>query len=256
VSRARRAAQALLLGMALVAGTAAVAAADLPPTQKEVESSLTCQCGCGLTVHSCNHLQCGSAEPMKKEIAERLRQGESKETILAAFTTKYGEKVLAAPTFHGFNWLAWITPFAAVLLAATVLTLRQRATPSRPAAMRRCGPGSPTSSTGWIGSERPVTPVTIAIFTFGAVLVLVVAAAVSAPLFGAAEVMPEEQAPDERIRWERQKRQALAAIKEVELDHGMGKLSDEDLATMRGRFEVQAMEAMQALEALERRRTS
>ena len=28
------------------------------PTQGQVESSLTCQCGCGLTVHSCNHLSC------------------------------------------------------------------------------------------------------------------------------------------------------------------------------------------------------
>jgi predicted RNA-binding protein with EMAP domain len=48
----------------------------------------------------------------------------------------------------------------------------------------------------------------------------------------------------ERERWERQKRQALAAIKEAELDHRMGKLSDEDLASMRARFEAQALEAM------------
>jgi len=93
------------------------------PSQQEIEESLTCQCGCGLTVHSCNHLQCPSGEPMKAEIRRRLAAGESKETILAAFATRYGEKVLSSPTMRGFNWLAWITPFAFVLLAGSVLAV-------------------------------------------------------------------------------------------------------------------------------------
>ncbi len=86
----------------------------LAATQQEIEESLTCQCGCGLTVHACNHLQCPSGEPMKKEIAERLARGEDGETILAAFRARYGEKVLSSPTFSGFNWFAWVMPFAAV----------------------------------------------------------------------------------------------------------------------------------------------
>lgn len=107
-------------------------------TQQEIEESLTCQCGCGLTVHSCNHLQCPSGEPMKKEIADRLGRGEDKETILAAFRQRYGEKVLSSPTFRGFNWLAWITPFAVVLAGALGVTLVIRRwvrapTPSAPA---------------------------------------------------------------------------------------------------------------------------
>jgi cytochrome c-type biogenesis protein CcmH/NrfF len=105
-------------------------------TQQEVEESLTCQCGCGLTVHACNHLQCPSGEPIKKEIAERLARGEEKDTILAAFRTRYGEKVLSSPTFRGFNWFAWITPFAAVLAGAlgVVLVIRRwvKAPPVRP----------------------------------------------------------------------------------------------------------------------------
>jgi len=47
---------------------------------------------------------------MKKEIAERLARGEDGETILAAFRTHYGEKVLSSPTLRGFDWLAWVTP--------------------------------------------------------------------------------------------------------------------------------------------------
>ena len=95
-------------------------------TQFEVEESLTCQCGCGLTVHSCNHLNCASGEPIKAEIAERLGRGEDKATILAAFQSKFGEKVLSSPTFHGFNWFAWIVPSGAVLLAGLVLAIAIR----------------------------------------------------------------------------------------------------------------------------------
>ena len=112
--------------LALLGLLAAALPAYGAPTQQEVEESLTCQCGCGLTVHSCNHLQCPSGEPIKKEISERLARGESKEQILTAFTQKFGEKVLSSPTFSGFNWFAWVTPFAALLLAATILTLAIR----------------------------------------------------------------------------------------------------------------------------------
>src|SRR5207248_3118503 len=52
-----------------------LAAPAVATTQREVEESLTCQCGCGLTVHACNHLQCPSGEPMKKERSEERRVG-------------------------------------------------------------------------------------------------------------------------------------------------------------------------------------
>ena len=127
----------LLLGLALSTAPLCAAAEPGRPTQQDVEEALTCQCGCGLTVHSCNHLNCGSGEPMKREIAERIARGESQDQILAAFTARYGEKVLSAPTFRGFNWLAWVTPFAVVLLAGAtlVVAIRRRVrTPSAGAA--------------------------------------------------------------------------------------------------------------------------
>jgi hypothetical protein len=92
-----------------------------------------------------------------------------------------------------------------------------------------------------------MTPVTIAVFVLGAVLIMLVALFVAAPLFRP-PVSLQEVEPDALEGWQRQKRNALAAIKELELDHQMGKVSDEDVTAMRARFEAQALEAMAVLE--------
>jgi len=110
-------------------------------TQTEIEEALTCQCGCGLTVHSCNHVQCPSGIPLKREIAAQLGEGRTRAEVLAYFSTKYGEKILSAPTTTGFNLVAWVTPFAAVLVAGAVIVVVSRRwrrpptvpPPSRPA---------------------------------------------------------------------------------------------------------------------------
>jgi cytochrome c-type biogenesis protein CcmH/NrfF len=81
---------------------------------------------------------------MKKEIAERLAAGQDKETILAAFRQRYGEKVLSSPTFKGFNWFAWITPFAVVLAGAlgVILVIRRWTRTVSPAAAAVASPTS------------------------------------------------------------------------------------------------------------------
>lgn len=114
----------LLLAWPLAADRAAEALAGSSSRSltTEIEGSLVCQCGCGLTVHSCNHLNCPSGIPMKEEIAARLQRGESKEQILGYFSSKYGEKVLAAPTFSGFNVVAWIMPVIVVLVGGGVVS--------------------------------------------------------------------------------------------------------------------------------------
>jgi cytochrome c-type biogenesis protein CcmH/NrfF len=95
-------------------------------TQSQIEEALTCQCGCGLTVHSCNHVQCPSGIPLKEEIAQQLASGKSAAEVLTYFSTKYGEKILSAPTTTGFNLVAWITPFAVVLIAAMLVVVVSR----------------------------------------------------------------------------------------------------------------------------------
>jgi hypothetical protein len=93
-----------------------------------------------------------------------------------------------------------------------------------------------------------MTPAVLAVFALGTAVVLAVAAFVAAPLWAGSERLAAIDTADERERWERQKRQALLAIRETDLDFQMGKLSDEDLQRMRSRFEQQAMEAIDALE--------
>jgi cytochrome c-type biogenesis protein CcmH len=135
---------ALLAAIALLASVGGPARADTTApdpqargpgdtTQFQIESDLTCQCGCGLTVHSCNHLNCSSGIPLKREIAEQLAAGRSRPEILAHFETKYGEKILAAPTTRGFNLAAWTVPFIAIgvggiAIAAILARWRRAAT--------------------------------------------------------------------------------------------------------------------------------
>lgn len=125
------------------------AALDDQASFQDLEESLTCQCGCGLTVHSCNHLQCPSAIPLREEIRAQMQQGKSKNAILAYFQDKYGEKILSAPTTAGFNLVAWVAPFVmlvvgGVLVGATVArwSRRSRVVP-QPQPAASSGPSSP-----------------------------------------------------------------------------------------------------------------
>ncbi len=114
----------------------AVAAAPTVTTQ-EVAEALTCQCGCGLTVANCNHPNCEFSVPAREQIDSMLRRGMSGPEIIGFFRVKYGEKILSAPTTHGFNLLAWIMPFAALFAGGALVAValgRWRARPDRSAA--------------------------------------------------------------------------------------------------------------------------
>ena len=113
--------RAWLLAFLLVLFCGGVGFGADPVSFQDLEESLTCQCGCGLTVHSCNHLQCPSAIPLREEIRAQMNEGKDKAAILAYFSNKYGEKILSAPTAVGFNLVAWVTPFVVVGLGGVFL---------------------------------------------------------------------------------------------------------------------------------------
>jgi len=103
---------AISLGVAAVSLAASIAAKT---SVQDVSEGLTCQCGCGLTVANCNHPQCEFAVPVRTRIEGMIANGMSRPQIIAWFRTQYGEKVLSAPTTEGFNLVAWIMPFAALI---------------------------------------------------------------------------------------------------------------------------------------------
>lgn len=90
-------------------------------SRQEVAEGLTCQCGCGLTVANCNHPNCEFSVPVRDQIDGMLGRGMSGVQIIAYFRSKYGEKILSAPTTQGFNILAWIMPFAAIAAGGALI---------------------------------------------------------------------------------------------------------------------------------------
>ncbi|HUN59657.1 MAG TPA: cytochrome c-type biogenesis protein CcmH [Candidatus Binataceae bacterium] len=89
----------------------------------EVAEGLTCECGCGLTIANCNHPNCSFSVPAKDEIEAMINRGLGHDAIIASFRTKYGEKILSAPTTQGFNLLAWVTPFVMLLGGGGLIVL-------------------------------------------------------------------------------------------------------------------------------------
>jgi cytochrome c-type biogenesis protein CcmH/NrfF len=137
---------AFILGPALLATIHfRFASSGARPSLQEVTEGLTCQCGCGLTVANCNHPDCSFSIPIKKDISAMLVRGMSTSEILASYRAKYGEKILSAPTTEGFNLLAWITPFAALIggalaVVAAVSRWNRRGHPQPPAPISAAEP--------------------------------------------------------------------------------------------------------------------
>lgn len=84
---------------------------------REATAGLMCQCGgCNATVGTCSMEHCHSSEPIKEEIASRLQNGESVQSILDVFSERYGLAILAAPPVEGFHVAAWLAPLFALVV--------------------------------------------------------------------------------------------------------------------------------------------
>ncbi len=77
---------------------------------------LMCQCGCSQVLLECNHVGCTTSEKMRAELTAMLSSGDDDSSILQKFVDKYGPVVLAAPTQTGFNRVAWIMPYLALIV--------------------------------------------------------------------------------------------------------------------------------------------
>ena len=82
------------------------------PTANDIAGKLICQCGCGRVLDS--HI-CETQEGMVAIIEQKLAEGQSEDEIIQFFVDQYGEQVLASPPKQGFNLVAWVLPFVAIL---------------------------------------------------------------------------------------------------------------------------------------------
>ena len=112
---------------ALVLGTILLLAIQQPvmagETVTDVGESVMCMCGCGSLLTSCLHAECGVQKDMIAYIEQALDRGESSGQIVAYFVSQYGDSVLSTPPKEGFNLLAWIIPFAALILGGGIVYL-------------------------------------------------------------------------------------------------------------------------------------
>jgi len=91
-------------------------AGDEPARFSSLGHRLMCVCGCNQILLECNHVGCTYSDRMRGELVASLDRGENDELALQDFVQKYGPTVLAAPTATGFNRVAWVMPFLALVL--------------------------------------------------------------------------------------------------------------------------------------------
>jgi cytochrome c-type biogenesis protein CcmH len=139
-----RVAAIILVACAVAFALPNVVAAAPNVSRQEVSEGLTCQCGCGLTVANCNHPNCEFSVPVREQIDGMLTRGMSRPQVIAYFRGKYGEKILSAPGTQGFNLLAWIMPFAAILAGGALIAItvgRWRSKSPTPSTSESSDPG-------------------------------------------------------------------------------------------------------------------
>jgi cytochrome c-type biogenesis protein CcmH len=136
----------LLAAVVLVLALAPVAAAsERHPTLGELEGEVICP--------TCHTTLDQSSSPiaarMKLFIAARIRAGDTKSEIERKLVAQFGPEVIAKPSRHGFDLVAWLLPLVLLIGGAVAIALavwRWRRPPPPPT-------GSPLSS-----DEEPLAP--------------------------------------------------------------------------------------------------
>ena len=97
-----------------------------------------CVCSCNQILLECNHVGCRYSTSMRSELVAEVGKNNDK-GVLEWFVAKYGPTVLAAPPTTGFNRLAWIMPYLALVMGigaiiwiVNVWRARSPVTASRP----------------------------------------------------------------------------------------------------------------------------
>ena len=108
-----------LVLVALAAAAAPAAASERHPTLAELEPQLICPT-CQTTL---DQSDAPVANQIRSFIRRRIAAGATESEIKAELVAQFGPGVLAAPTKHGFDLLAWLLPLAGLAAGAAVVSL-------------------------------------------------------------------------------------------------------------------------------------
>ena len=92
---------------------------------------MMCACGCNQILLECNHVGCKYSDRMRGELVAAVDNGKSDSDVLQFFVEKYGTTVLAAPTKTGFDRVAWLMPYLALLVGVGVVIFAVRSWKTR-----------------------------------------------------------------------------------------------------------------------------
>lgn len=139
--------RALQLTVMALLLTFTVGATDANVRFNSLGHKMMCQCGCNQVLLECNHVGCTVSERMRAELTAAMNAGGSDADILKQFVDKYGSVVLAAPTTTGFNRVAWIMPYLALILGFGLCVVFVRAWKNRRPALATPAVSMPLDNT-------------------------------------------------------------------------------------------------------------
>jgi cytochrome c-type biogenesis protein CcmH len=107
----------LLVSVLALTLAAPVLASERRPTLGELEGEVMCPT-CKTTL---DQSSAPIADRIRRFISARIAAGDTKSEIKQKLVAQFGPAVLAEPSKHGFNLLAWVLPFVGIGLGAIVL---------------------------------------------------------------------------------------------------------------------------------------
>jgi cytochrome c-type biogenesis protein CcmH/NrfF len=116
-----------LLGLIFIGVIILLAAGGNATRIDRLGHRMMCACGCNQILLECNHVGCAYSDRMRGELVAAVDNGQSDGDVLQFFIQKYGTTVLAAPTKTGFDRLAWLMPYLALILGIGVVVVAARA---------------------------------------------------------------------------------------------------------------------------------
>jgi cytochrome c-type biogenesis protein CcmH len=124
--------RSLQLGLVCAALFTFMGAGDSAARFSDLGHRLMCVCGCNQILLECNHVGCKYSDKMRGELMTAVERGDNDDLTLQTLVQEYGPTVMAAPTTTGFNRVAWIMPYLALVLGLTTVVLIVRAWKLRP----------------------------------------------------------------------------------------------------------------------------